>query len=91
MTKNIFLDSSVLVEYRKGTNTDLLESIMLSNYVEPVINQIVVSEYLYYHIAIFSGKSPMTIKSASEVSKYLEIGAPEAFLSQFGWLSDFHL
>jgi uncharacterized protein len=89
MSNSIFLDSSVLVEYRKGTQIDLLEAIILDKDFEAVINQVVVSEYLYYHIAIFSGKSPMTIKSATDIAKYLSMGDPETFLSQFGWLSDF--
>jgi predicted nucleic acid-binding protein len=42
------LDSLVLIEYRKGTKTDLLESIVANRDLEPVINQVVVSEYLYY-------------------------------------------
>lgn len=89
MSNKIFLDSSVLIEYRKGTKTDLLESIVANKAFEPVINQVVVSEYLYYHIAIFSGKSPMTIKSAGDIKKYLSMGDPDLFLAQFGWLQDF--
>lgn len=36
MSNKTFLDSSILVEYRKGAQTDF----------EPLINQVVVSEYL---------------------------------------------
>lgn len=89
MNNKIFLDSSILVEYRKGTQTDLLEAIVANTDFEPIINQVVVSEYLYYHIAIFSGKSPMSIKSAGEIGIYLSMGDPDAFLAQFGWLQDF--
>lgn len=91
MSNKIFLDSSILVEYRKGVQTDLLEGIIANEAFELLINQVVVSEYLYYHIAIFSGKSPMTIKSAKEIKKYLSMGDPDGFLTQFGWLNDFPL
>ena len=89
MSSKIFLDSSILVEYRKGFQTDLLEAIVANQAFAPVISQVVVSEYLYYHLAIFSGKSPMSVKSAGEVGKYLSIGDPDTFLAQFGWLQDF--
>ncbi len=91
MSNKIFLDSSILVEYRKGTQTDLLEAVILNTSFEPVINQVVVSEYLYYHIAVFSGKSPMRVKSAGEIEKYLNVGDPDTFLAQFGWLHDFSM
>jgi uncharacterized protein len=91
MSNKIFLDSSILVEYRKGVQTDLLEAIVTNIDFEPLINQVVVSEYLFYHLAIFSGKSPMSVKSAADIQKYLSVGDPEGFLSQFGWLNDFPL
>lgn len=83
------MDSSILVEYRKGIQTDLLEAIVANQVFTPVISQVVVSEYLFYHLAIFSGKSPMSVKSAGEIDKYLSIGDPDTFLAQFAWLQDF--
>lgn len=91
MSNKIFLDSSILVEYRKGTQTDLLEAIVTNTDFEPLINQVVVSEYLFYHLAIFSGKSPMSVKSANQIMQYLSIGDPDGFLSQFSWLNDFSM
>jgi len=44
---------------------------------------------LYYHIAIFSGKSPTTIKSAKDIGVYLEMGDPELYLDKFIYLPDF--
>ncbi|MBK7410194.1 MAG: hypothetical protein IPJ40_20345 [Saprospirales bacterium] len=44
MPSKILLDSSILVEYRKGNRTDLLEAILLNSDWTPVITQTVVSE-----------------------------------------------
>lgn len=88
MGKRIVLDSSILVEYRKGTKTDLLQAIAASSAWIPCIGQVAVSEYLYYHLAIFSGKSPRSVQSAKEVNLILGKGWPSSFLEQFEWLTD---
>lgn len=88
MPSKILLDSSVLVEYRKGTQTELLEAILLNAEWEPVISQAVVSEYLFFHLAIFSGKSPLSVKTANEIGEFIQLGKPGLFLSQFNWLVD---
>lgn len=69
MSSSIFLDSSLLIEYRKGTQTDLFEAIMAGMDWQPFISQAVVSEYLFFHLAIFSGKAPLTVKSNKEVGR----------------------
>lgn len=88
MPSKILLDSSILVEYRKGTQTDLLDAILLSPNWKSVITQSVVSEYLFFHLAIFSGKAPLSVKTANEIGQYLKVGDPGLFLSQFDWLED---
>jgi uncharacterized protein len=87
MSNRILIDSSILIEYRKGAKTEMLEDIIKANW-EPLICQPVVSEYLFFHIAIFSNKSPLSVKEAKEIDKYLKMGDPTAFLSQFDWLQD---
>ena len=89
MSSSIFLDSSLLIEYRKGTQTDLFEAIMADADWQPYISQTVVSEYLFFHLAIFSGKAPLTVKSNKEVGQVLASSSPEIFLAQFDWLTDF--
>ena len=88
MSNSLFLDSSILIEYRKGAKTQLLESIIASDNWHPFISQVVVSEYLFFHLAIFSGKSPLSVKMAGEIPLYLSKGAPFDFLGQFEWISD---
>ncbi|MBK8490488.1 MAG: hypothetical protein IPL49_06150 [Saprospirales bacterium] len=79
MPSKILLDSSILVEYRKGNRTDLLEAILLNSDWTPVITQTVVSEYLFHHIAVFSGKAPLSLKMANEIGHYLKQGDPFLF------------
>ena len=88
MSSRIFLDSSLLIEYRKGALTDLFEAIMTDMDWQTYISQAVVSEYLFFHLAIFSGKAPLTVKSNHEVEHVLANGLPEVFLAQFDWLYD---
>ena len=89
MSSSIFLDSSLLIEYRKGAQTELFEAIIADLNWQPYISQTVASEYFFFHLAIFSGKAPLTIKSNNDIGHVLASGAPEDFLMQFNWLSDF--
>lgn len=88
MNNRIFLDSSTLIEYRKGNNADFFESIIGNSSWLPCISQIVVSEYLFHHLGIFGGKSPLSIKSSNHVKDVLAIKDPTLFIQQFEWLSD---
>lgn len=88
MSNKILLDSSLLIEYRKGANTDLFEAIIANENWYPFISQTVVSEYLFFHLAIFSGKSPLAVKTAAQVAQILTAHPPEPFLQQFNWLED---
>lgn len=85
---SIFLDSSILVEYRKGVQTALFDAIMEDETLNPCINQAVVSEYLFYHLAIFGGKSPLTLKTNGDAAFVMQKYDPLPFLSLFEWLPD---
>jgi len=85
---NIFLDSSVLVEFRKGSRTALLEALLADDRVTPCISQVVASEYLFHHLAIFGGKSPLSIKSNKDIETIMLQHNPYPFLSLFRWLED---
>ncbi len=58
----ILIDSSVLIEYIKGNKTELLEAIFENN-LQPCINHIIYSEFIYYYLSVMSGKSPLTLKT----------------------------
>ncbi len=49
MSVSIFLDSSVLVEYVKNRQTDLLNELILRDY-RLFINGTVISEFLYHYL-----------------------------------------
>ncbi len=88
MSSRIFIDTSILVEYRKGSRTGLWEAILKNTDVAPCLNQAVVSEYLFYHLAIFTGKSPRTIKEADRIREILQKYDPFPFLNILEWLPD---
>lgn len=88
MSNRIFLDSSVLIEYRKGNNIEFFEDLVSSSEWKPCISQIVVSEYLFHHLAVFGGKAPLSIKMANGVENILLLNDPDLFLEQFVWLLD---
>ncbi|MDX1939088.1 MAG: PIN domain-containing protein [Saprospiraceae bacterium] len=88
MNNKVFLDSSILIEYRKGTKTDLLDGLLDSRKCELYISQTVTSEYLYYLIAIFGGKSPLALKTSNEIAATLSKSKPGFFIEKFRWLQD---
>ena len=55
MNNRIFVDSSILIEYRKGSKTDLWDAILSDTDTVPCLNQTVVSEYLFHHMSLFGG------------------------------------
>jgi predicted nucleic acid-binding protein len=88
MNNKIFFDSSTLIEYRKGNHIDFFENIVGNSLWFPCISQIVVSEYLFHHLGVFGGKSPLSIKMSNGVKSVIAIKDPTFFLAQFEWLQD---
>lgn len=76
----MFLDSSLLIEWRKGTRTALLQEILEKPELAPCINHIVVSEYLFHHLALFGGKAPLTLKESVQIAPLLRENDPTPFL-----------
>ena len=76
MSNNIFLDSSILIEYVKGSKTTLFESLLLKEHLELHYGMPVVSEYLFHYLAILGGKSPLAIKMGQQIQylRHLELG-----------------
>lgn len=81
----IFLDSSILIEYEKGTKIAVLDTLREKN-VQFYINSIVVSEYLYKLIGILGEKAPLTIKESGKIAEILEHHQTTAFLKIFDYL-----
>lgn len=78
----VFIDSSVLVEYEKQAKTELLDTLLESEYLL-FINPIVVSEYLYQMLGIIGARSPMAICESKKIAATLESHDLSSFLSAF--------
>ena len=77
-----FIDSSILIEYIKGTQTELMELLFASN-TDNYINHIVYSEFIYHFLSVMSGVSPLTLKTSSRISKILKEHEPLEFIHNF--------
>lgn len=87
-SKAIFVDSSILIEYYKNAQTELLDSLLDAKHVQVCISQIVVSEYLFHCLGIDGGKSPISVKHSGTISIVLTHGNHTVFLRQFSYLQD---
>ncbi|MEM9888514.1 MAG: PIN domain-containing protein [Bacteroidota bacterium] len=88
MSNKVFLDSSILVEYRKGTNTELLDALLRhSDEIELCISETVSSEYLFHLLALFGQKSPLTLKENKAIGKHLKQARPNDLLHRFTWIA----
>jgi len=79
----VFIDSSILVEFKKQSKMDLLFELIANPEIELVINSIVLSEYTFYLLAIEGEKSPRTLKENQEINGIIAKDQPEDFLSLF--------
>ncbi len=78
----VFIDSSVLVEYIKGNQTDLLEQLMSSEN-ELFVNAVVYSEFMFYYLAVIGEKSPLAIKESKLVKSVIEKHNPIELFENF--------
>lgn len=88
MSNKVFLDSSMLIEYRKGAKTELLDCLLDEANLELLISQTVASEYLFYLLAIFGGKAPLTLKVTQEIGLTLQKAQPDSLIEKIQWLPD---
>lgn len=88
MSNRIFIDSSILVEYYKGAQQELLNVLFADDSLTLCINQAVVSEYLFYHLSISGGKAPLTLKANNLIPQILTAYDPFPLLNLMEWLPD---
>lgn len=67
----IFIDSSVLIEALKGNKNKFYSDLISNNDHELFINDIVVSEYLYFVLGFSAGISSRTLKERQQISETL--------------------
>jgi uncharacterized protein len=72
MTNKIFLDSSIFIEPLKGNKVNFYQSLILDLTNALFINDIVVSEYLYYILAFNSDVSPKTLQRKGKIREAIE-------------------
>ena len=72
ITNRIFLDSSIFIEPLKGNKVDFYEQLISDLTNELFINDIVISEYLYYILGFSSGVSPTTLQQKKKIKDTLE-------------------
>ena len=78
----VFVDSSLLVEYIKDRKVALLDY-LLKHQRDLAINSTVVSEFLFYFIGFKGDKSPMTLKRNNSIGAIIEQNNPVAILEGF--------
>jgi uncharacterized protein len=86
--KKLFLDSSILVEYVKGTKTDLLDHLLSDAQYTLFISQIVISEFYFHALAIYGNKSPLTLKMSGLIGAIMQLQQPQQLLDLFDFLPD---
>ncbi len=71
MINNIFIDSSILVEYNKGKKQKLLSKLLFDETFKLFINETVVSEFLFHFLKMNGDASPQSLKSSRKISLIL--------------------
>lgn len=84
--RHIFLDSSILIEYYKNTQTELLDELLKSRDFFLCISQVVLSEYLYHCIGYDGGKAPRTLQGLGKIKENILYSDHPTFLRQFEFL-----
>lgn len=82
-SQKIFIDSSILVEFKKQTRTDLLMGLLANPRIEPVISHTILSEYTYHLLAIEGQRSPRSIKESGSIAAMLLRDDPFSLFSIF--------
>lgn len=88
MTSKIFIDSSVLIETYKGNKVGFYKNLFSDINNQFFINDIVLSEYLYFIPGFHSGVSPRTMQQRKAIKSTIE-GEEEQIniLKEFTFLS----
>ncbi|MBC7569691.1 MAG: PIN domain-containing protein [Spirosoma sp.] len=86
MSNKLFLDSSILVEWAKKTKPSLFNNLAGQTNYTLCISQIVLSEFVYYWLAIGGGKAPVTLKQDGAIPAVFQAHNPLDLLAQMTWL-----
>jgi predicted nucleic acid-binding protein len=62
-----FIDSSILIEYNKGNKLQLFNQLQKAPDTTCYINEVVISEFLFYYLANNGNKAPRTLQMRREI------------------------
>lgn len=88
MTNNVFVDSSLLIEYIKDSKTKLLNTLLSQNSIQAYINETVVSEFLLYFIAINGNASPRSLHSSAKIPYLFQTFNSYDLLKRFSFIAN---
>lgn len=88
ITSDVFLDSSVLVEYERADRTELLDFLCERSEYDLFISETVLSEYAFQMLALYGHKAPLTLKVNGLIPATLVQADIEPVLIQFIFLSN---
>ncbi len=86
-TNRIFVDSSVFVEAIKGNKTNFYNNLISTVSNEYFINEVVLSEYLFYALAVYGGSSPRTLKERGAIPVLINTDFRKPVLKYFSLLN----
>jgi predicted nucleic acid-binding protein len=86
MTSNVFIDSSLLIEYNKGAKTKLLSSLLNKPDDICYINEVVLSEFLYHFLAKNSNTSPKTLQRKNKIAEVFKTSNQFKIINLFEFL-----
>jgi predicted nucleic acid-binding protein len=87
-TNKIFVDSSIFVEAIKGNKTDFYNNLISTVGNEYFINEVVLSEYLFYALAVYGGSSPQTLKERGVIPILINTDFRKPVLKYFSLLNN---
>ncbi len=88
MNSRVVLDSSVLIEYVKGSRPEFLEALLVNQNLVLCYSTPVVSEYLFHYLAIVGQKAPLTVKVNKEIGNVLSNRGPLDIFKPLTFIND---
>lgn len=87
MNNSVLLDSSILIEYVKGSKVKLLNSLMDNSSLFCYMNETVVSESYFHYLKLNTGKAPVTLQSSHSIMDVLEANSSYLLVNVFEFLA----
>ena len=81
-----FIDSSILIEYNKGTKTKLVSILTENEQNKCLLNETVLSEFLFHFLAKTGAKAPLTLKSGNAIMNVFAASNQYKLISFFTFL-----